>query len=1240
MAVRPWLSSRCDLWIISLSTPSLCRGQLTEDKALPVPPEESLPDPADLPITVLLSLMTADFTESVVRRILDHRSQLTVDACAELDLVLNNEVTIPQFPRYPAKAPLPILGQAILRDIHQSESLVTAVLKVWFASQHTLRDLVVEQLQKLDMTIAFPDFEAYQLNEYWPYDDWSSVCDEFVESNSSLDRNEVALMLCCVTGKLPMSLATRTKDERIMKSDLLRQTLAYLKELPASAPQWEDDIPTFLSSIANLSEEKAAERDEAASLEELIKALSEFGGQHSRLLEYFEFDITDWTEPAHFNESSLAQVQDLLGTLADFFDEHRSIPQQGSSLRETRHLNRKREKIEDRIIRLKSELERALKVDGGPDEPPDEPTPDEFISPPDTQTEVPEASTDATLSDLQLSQETFEFDPTRTNQTVVLPNRIDSLVIAPVPNVPAATVEVSVDSPEHDGVSCVQPEVGRHRVENIGVGRTTVLVAVMAEDGATSQAYILSVERAPSDDATLRSLESTAGELEFDPALGDYSINIEDGAKDLSVVFGSTHGSAKVMATLEHPDGTIVDLITSENGVCEVPSLRDGQATLALTVTAEDGVSTRTYRLTLKPRLRPTSDHAALMWSLVADDDLAGAYWIAKSLAIQGQVPAHLPALLKAAQAARWLSPESRDFVEDLFATVSQTNASFDDDAYSMLGLAASIQPSIIAPETNLLAWLVAPSRFPSLGILVSSVRNFANRGYALGPEHIRGDEWHSRIQNLIGESSSNARTWLGDSNKRYHNLVRANNVWRHLCTDGGMLNNLLSTVADDHRSEITPVKSDLEALGQEAYRIELINETDRAVHSNAKNDITGAARDWLHRGIIQATELATRWCDLVDREKETRTQSQNQWLSDHVAKLRTEIASASQDVFDDLSRVASDSSRSDLAASALCLARSIDRLLDYLSIDHDVDHLSTMPPVVADLQKVVQMSGLSGHGIKPEPQIETALSMRLLWIPAVDLGDDGLPVNANEPIDLHRAEADWFSLDTPLDLIVRSRISHGDFRFLDVLSFDSATGQPVEPEVAYSADLAAARETLEEHLNRAHETVDRAVSDGVIEFEGDRWSKSTYSLEDIRKDIEVDKIRNFKEAHDILEEIEVSIREDRINRREELAKDWEKQIRCAKEDPSITPGVLQGLSTTFMLASRDDSLDIRVMEDCVSRIRESRSGDRQDLGPTPSDTSRRTLEDFLRFSRGNGGPHERRSNGLRHLLLRSQEEV
>ena len=1203
---------------------------------LPLQPEKSLPDPTELRPVILLGLMTADFKDSMIARALHHRSQLPDHACGEFDSILNAEVMIPKFPKYPAKAPLPLLKQAILRDIHKSDRLMVAVLKTWFISQSSLRDLVIEHLSKRNIVVDFTDFEAYQFNGYWPYDDWSSLCDEILEAHGSWDRDEVALMLCGVTCKLPMSLATRAEDKSgMMKADPLHQALIYLKELSADSPQWEADVPTFLSSIAEISEEKAAERAAMESLEELTKTLSEFRGRHSWQLEYFEIDIPDWTRPPHFNTSILAEAHRLLERLSDFFEEHKSIPEKGSSLTETRHLNKKREEVEDNILRVKSELDEVLTTGNESDEAPYQATSNTFGSAPNLQTEVSEVSADATLADLQLSDGGLDFNPTRTNYTVVLPNRVDNLTIALVPNVAGSAVDLSVESPEHNEVSCVQTEAGSYRVENIGVGHTSILVTVTAEDGATNQTYELSVERAPSDDATLRSLHSTAGELEFDPAVKNYSIDLANGVKGLSVTFQTTHASATVIATLGHADGTIANLATPENGVYDVLGLGDGQTTLSLSVTAENGITTHTYRLTLTSCSIPASDHTELMWSLVAEDDLAGAYWISKSLVTKGLVHPLLPTLLKASQAARWLSPESRDFVEDLFMTVSDTSSPFDDDTLVMLGLAASIQSSIVAPETNLLAWLNSPTCLPSLERIVSPIRDFASLGHALRPNYIRGDEWHQRLQGLIKEASSNAHTWLGNSSKRYHNLVRANNVWRHLCTDNGMLNNLLRTVADDHRSEIATVKSDVEALGQEAYRVELINETDQALRSSPKNAIAGAARDWLHRGIIQATTLATRWCDLVDRENDSRTQSQNQWLSDHVAELRTEIAAASQDVLDDLSTVASDSERGDLVASALCLTRSIHRLLDYLSIKHDAGHLSVVPSVVSDLWKVNQNAGFSEHDTSPNSQIEIALSRRLLWIPAVDLTDDGLPANGKEPIDLQRAEVDWFSSDTPLEAVVRSRIDNGDFRFLELLSLDSATGQTVRPEVMYSSDLVTARETLEEHRNRAREAVEQATSDGVIEFEGAHWSEWTHSLEDIT----IDKILNFRQAHDILEEIVVSVKEDSINRREELTKDWTTLIRDLRKDTNVALEVLEELSNTFKLAS-DDSLDIRVMEDCVSRIRNYRSGDLQNLVPARLESSH-TLEDFLQFCENTGDlqPHATGNHGLKHLLRRSKGE-
>ena len=971
-----------------------------------------------------------------------------------------------------------------------------------------------------------------------------------------------------------------------MQSDILHQTLAYLKDLPASSPQWETDVPTFLSSVTKLTEEKEAELASAASLQALSRAIEELIDQYSAQLEYFELDVSSWTATTNANVSSLAEAHGLIGELSGFIDEHSSIPERGSSLSETKRLDKGREEVEERILSTKSTLDRVLTTDGGPDDSPPKPTSGPLSPPTELHSAAPEVSPDAALSDIQPSDGTPEFDPPTPDHAPPLHSSVDNLDVIQIQSDATATV----------------------------------------------------VERAPSDDATLSSLKSTLGELGFKPEFREYSIELPDGLNDLSVTFKATHASTSVTASLEKPDGGIVEIAPSSDGVCEILGLEDGQSTLSLAVTAEDGVTRHTYTVTLTCRLDSVSEHVTLMWSLVAEDDLAGAYWISKSLASQNLVGTQFPMLLKAAQAARWLSPESSDYVEDLSETVLNTNAPFDDDAYVMLGLAASIQPALVVPETNLLAWLDSPSCLPSLESIVSPVRNFAKLGRALRPEYIQGDEWQRHVQELIAEASSNARKWLEDSSKRYNNLVRANNVWRSLRTDGGILSNLLGAVASDHRSSVAEVKAHVEELRQETYKAEVIAELDKSLRSSPRSDIVGAARDWLHRGIIEATDQATRWCDLVERANEASNQSQNQWLSGHVAELRANIEAASQDVLDDLSEVASNSERTNFVGAAVCLMRSIYRLLDYLSIDHDSGQLPGASHIVADLLRINQSAGFSGYGVGPSSQIDVALSRRLLWIISVELGDDGLPVNAEEPIDLDRIEANWFSTDTALEAVVRSRISDGDFRFLDLLSVDSDTGEPVMPEEAYSADLAAARETLDEHKVRARDAVEQAANDGVIEFEGARWSELTHSLDDIVVDVTL----NFKRTHDILEGVEAAVQKERINRRKELKRDWETLNKKLTEDDSLAPEVLERLSDTFELASCDESLDIRVMEDCVTRVRDYLSGDRRDLDHvlTRLESSRETLKDFLRFSRGLGdlSPYQGRRNLMR-LLSQSRGE-
>ena len=1215
------------------------------------PSERTSPTPQDLRFTTLLRLMAGEFKDSAVTSVLSHRSELPEDVRSALASVINREVRVPGFPNFPEKALPAILKPAILGGLQESDTLVSAVLSAWFALHSSLRDVVTEHLRNRGVDTGHPDFRKHQLDDYWSLDDWTSERDSILRSNHDLHKDDVALMLCCVTGRMPSAIVESSGEEnRTIGQTILDQALSYLEQLPADSPEWEA-VPGFLSSVTALSDVKAAERDTVASREALESELSEFLDLYSDHLEYLELDVSGWSLPTDRDVSVMSEAFDFLRQLSKFFADYNSIPHQGDTYAETRRLFNEREAVIHHIRCAKSRLDGMLTTGGGPEDAPGHPSTSEDDSDDATgqldsgrsdstatiQPEAVEARRDLTLSGLRLSDQLLDFDPATLNYPVVLDDS-DVVVITPVANHSEAKIDVFVESQDGGPARQVESDTGAYTVENIPVGQTRILVNVTDEDRETGRTYILAVTRAASSNSRLRSLDSSVARLEFSPDLAEYRVDLPDGADELSFAFKTVHDAATVEVTLERPDGVTTDSIEPEDGTFEVSGLAEGRSVLSVAVTAEDGVTATAYRVELLRRSRRRIDHVELMWSLVGRDDIAGAYWISKSLAAQGQAPPYVPLLLKAVQGARWLSPDSKDFIEDLFGIVSETSPPFDDDAYAMLSLAAAIQPSIIAPETNLLAWVTTPDLLPTLEGIVSPVRNFANWGYALRPEHIRGDEGQRRLDDLIGAASSEASRWLEDAERRRHKLVRATNVLRHLCADRGMLNALLSPVAGDRRGDVPGVRSDIEALKQDSYRTEVIAEADSLMRgSSPRPDITGAAREWLQRRIGEACDVATRWCDLVGRDDQAREQAQNQWLFNQVSDLRTQVESASLTIFEELSVIASDPSRMDLSASALCLARSIHRVLDYLRIDQDMDSQSQIPSVVTDLQTIVRNGGHATTGFGSKDQLETGLSVRLLWVPGVDLGDDGRPLNPETPVDPSEADEDWFSSDTTVESAVRARVNTGDFRFLDLLKTVWAADHSDAMDALYSADLAAAKVTLDEHLESTRDDVDQAANDGVIEYEGARWNEFAHVLDDII----VDKVLNFKHVHDSLDAIQRRVRDERTRRREELIGEWEHLVRESNGGPDREVEFIKGLTSTFELASRDESLDIRVMEDSVSRMRNYRSGDRHDLVLALPEDSRQTLEDFLSFY---SAKSDRQSqfdvDELKNLVRRSRGEV
>lgn len=333
------------------------------------------------------------------------------------------------------------------------------------------------------------------------------------------------------------------------------------------------------------------------------------------------------------------------------------------------------------------------------------------------------------------------------------------------------------------------------------------------------------------------------------------------------------------------------------------------------------------------------------------------------------------------------------------------------------------------------------------------------------------------------------------------------------------------------------------------------------------------------------------------------------------------------------LDELSSDANSPDLAAAALCAERSLRRLAEYLNLR--IDHSPLLrPSVVSESLALINTGGANdGSGAIEEPSLEIAIARRLFWIPLVDLDESGLPVEVQVLGNFVLNGSDINTDEESLDRVVRAQIEKGDFRFIELLTSGLTPQEKEELSREYRTEIDSARDTLTLHIEDACAYVDQASNDGVIEVEGAHWDRFVGEIEDI----EVSQVLNFKAIHDSLDRIKKLLDEERAQRRREIAGEWNAQRGAFEKAPFFDEAFLKEVADTFNRASQPYSLDIRVMEDCVSQIRNYGSDEPFRLGPGLDTGSRRWLEEFSSFCDAISDPaaHARDSSGLKTLTRR-----
>ena len=733
-------------------------------------------------------------------------------------------------------------------------------------------------------------------------------------------------------------------------------------------------------------------------------------------------------------------------------------------------------------------------------------------------------------------------------------------------------------------------------------------------------------------DVSLKSLELSAGGLEFNQDTMNYSFELTDDSDELIVHVETTDEAATVTFSAKLNDGTTTSDIKRRDTqyVIGRDILDADEVTLLITVSAADNETNRVYTVLLKQA--KTVDLPRLLWSLVSQDDLAGAYWLCKSMAAQGLNTPVEPSLLKAAQGARWLKVDSDVYVEDLFDIVGATEASDDSDDQVLLRLAASLLPSLIAPETNMLGWLSSPRCLPIMDTIVSPMKEFAAMGYSCLPEHVNGDEGFQSLEGRIAEASDEARRWLGEASNYQTNFRRAVMIWQYLCRDG-LVGRMLTIVAEDDRSQAEIVRGCVKEIGQGDYA-EIFDRgySATATRHSKPTEIVGGARDWLIKRLGEAKERAEAWHRLVARAMVNHSENSDQWLQERVSHLRQELRANYQLVMEGLMELGAASNPPGVAGSAICAARSLEQLVAYLDLGLNPSSSLEQPSVVRDMTRVVESYRRRAIVEDTDSTLETSMATRLFWVDSLDLNDLGLPNSEHDLLLLSSSDSRLDSTDILLEEAIRNRINNlQDFRFVDFM-IEGLPGDAIEQvNSLVSSAIVDDGRTLQRDIEATRATIEQAEKDGVIEFEGATWDKHVETL----NDIVVEEIKNFKAAFDSLDSIRSELDEERERRRQELQSEWDDLVSSSAEGEQNVGSLFDQVNFTFKQASNSSTLDIRVMEDCVSRLRNFQAEDEivlPDLSPERERTS--SLEEFLSWFQGIKDPkaYTNDSGGLKRF--------
>jgi len=487
------------------------------------------------------------------------------------------------------------------------------------------------------------------------------------------------------------------------------------------------------------------------------------------------------------------------------------------------------------------------------------------------------------------------------------------------------------------------------------------------------------------------------------------------------------------------------------------------------------------------------------LWEMISKRDIPGAYWVSRSLEKEGEDPIS-GEILKTLQASWWL-PSGQFKVEKELADLARKIKTGKGESTRIVGLAAALIPSILAPRVGLQNWLFSPDDCPELSKLIENIEEFAEKGISLKVEDMQNRPVQVARKERIEELAKDIENLISDNMVPEYISDQGQFVLKNLLKEEeGELYRLLDIVSKGKRRNLDKIEEMLgDWQGEEKIK-QKIGKVHAGLSSLTKRVLSDPEYREMVRFIMGLLEKVEQWCSEV--QSYNRIVSGDNRYDEMVQILQSVTSISGPEAIKEVREIRSQNGDNPRVEGALnCVLWSLGILMEIFKISHDVEF---------------PHSEIKNHWwLEGARSLDEALSGRFYWTPDITTDEDGYP--AEEPgcdsiIDpVYQAEPSLKNLAEAGEKWLDVK----DYRFIErIIEAIEDLDEEEVIKTRYEVGKEKLRQILGKKISQTEETIGSALSNGFInEEQKKKFIKGINS-------IETGKVLNFNGAFSRLDQV------------------------------------------------------------------------------------------------------------------------